>query len=107
MILSGLVENTSPPGHGGGGGGSEVAGASDTGVGLAVAADGSDEVSPEDVSGEEKVLGAGAGDVGVDITLATSGGEEGGPGGVGGEEEVLGVGAGAESGVPTGCIAGS
>jgi hypothetical protein len=72
-----------------------------------VATDGGDEVSPEDVSGEEKVLGAGAGDVGVDITLAASGGEEGGPGGVGSKEVVLRVGAGAESGIPTGCIAGS
>jgi hypothetical protein len=46
-----------------GGGGSEVAGAGDAGIGLTVATDGGDEVSPEDVGGEEKVLRAGAGDV--------------------------------------------
>jgi hypothetical protein len=107
MILSGSVENTFPSGHGSGGGGSEVASAGDTGVGLAVAADGGDEVSPEDVSSEERVLGVGAGDVGVDITRAAGGGEESGPGVVDGEEVELRAGAGAESRVPTGCIAGS
>ncbi len=55
---------------------------------LSGAADGGNEVGPEEVGGEEMVLGAGAGagEVGVNITKATSGGEEGGPGGVGGEK---------------------
>jgi hypothetical protein len=107
MILSGSVENTYPFVHGGGGRGSEVTGAGDAGIGLAVAAHGGDEVGPEDVSGEERVLVAGAGDVGVDFTRAASGGEESGPGGVNGKGVVLGAGAGVESGDPTGCIAGS
>jgi hypothetical protein len=49
MILSGSVKNTYPSSHGGGGGGSEVAGAGDAGVGLAVAANGGGEASPEEV----------------------------------------------------------
>jgi hypothetical protein len=102
MILSGSVENTYPSGHGGRGDGSEVAGAGDVGVGLALTADGGDEGGSK-----ERVLGAGAGEGEVDITRAAGGGEESGPGGVGGEEVVLGAGAGAESGEPTGCNAGS
>jgi hypothetical protein len=80
MILSGSVEKTYPSGHGVGGGRSEVAGAGEAGVGLAVAADGGDEVGPEDVGGggKERVLGAGAGDVGDEITRAAGGGEESG-----------------------------
>jgi hypothetical protein len=96
MILSGSIEKTYPSSHGGGGGCSEVASAGDAGVNLAGAADGGNEVSPEDVSGEEMVLGARAGDVGVDITRAAGDSEEGGPGGVSGEEMVLGAGAGVE-----------
>jgi hypothetical protein len=103
MILSGSVEKTYPSGHGGRGWGSEVAGAGEARVGLAVAADGGDEVSPEDVGGggEERELGAGAEAVGDEITRAAGGGEESGSGGVGGEEVVLGAGAGMESGDPT------
>jgi hypothetical protein len=88
MILSGSVEKTYPSGHGGGGSGSGVAGADGAGVGLAVAADGGDEVGPEDVGGggEERVLGARAGEVCKEITWAVGGGEGSGSGGVGGEE---------------------
>jgi hypothetical protein len=67
MILSRSVKKTYPSGHVGGGGSSEVASAGDAGIDLAGAADGGNEVSQEDVGGEEMVLGAGAGDVGVDI----------------------------------------
>jgi hypothetical protein len=119
MIRSGSVENTHPSGHGGGGGGSGVAGADRVGVGLAVAADGGEEVSPGDVcgggeervlgagAGEERVLGAGAGDIGEEITWAVGGGEGSGSGGFGGEEMVLGAVAGVESGDPIGWISGS
>jgi hypothetical protein len=75
---------------------SEVAGAVDAGVDLAVAANGGAEVGSEVVGGEEMVLGARAGEVDVDTTRAASGGKEGSPGGVGSEETVLGAGAGAE-----------
>ncbi len=54
-----------------------------------MAADGGDEVGPEDVGSEEKVLGAGASDVGINITRVVSSGKEEGPGRVGGEEIVL------------------
>ncbi len=42
-----------------------------------MAANGGDEVGPEDVGGggEERVLGAGAGEVGDDITRAAGGGK--------------------------------
>jgi hypothetical protein len=110
MILSGSVEKTYPSGHGGGGGGSGVAGAGGAGIGLAAAADGGNEVGPEDVGGggEERVLGAGAGDVGEEITWAVGGGggEGSGSGGVGGEEVVLGAVAGVETGDPIGWISG-
>jgi hypothetical protein len=91
------------------GGGSGVAGADGAGVGLAVAADGGNEVGPEDVSGggEERVLGAEAGEVGEEITWAVGGGEGSGSGGVGGEEVVLGAVAGVESGDPISWISGS
>jgi hypothetical protein len=119
MILSGAVEKTYPSGHGGGVGGSGVSSADGAGVVLAVAADGGDEVSPEDVgvggkervlrarAGEERVLGAGAGEVGKEITWAVGGGEGSGSGGVGGKEVVLGAVAGVESRDPIGWISGS
>jgi hypothetical protein len=119
MILSGSVEKTYPSGHGDGGGGSGVAGADGAGVVLPVAADGGDEVGPEDVgvggeervlragAGKERVLGAKAGEVGKEITCAVGGGEGSESGGVGGKEVVLGAIAGVESGDPIGWISGS